>query len=291
MTTTTPKIRLYLVLPGGACHGAFSSGFLHRLFDKYEDRFELVGLDGTSVGALNGFAVCAGALDALKRTWTEDIRCDEDVFGPVPSDTTLSRALALYRLLNYRGLYDATKVRAWLDAYEISPERSRLDRFRCTVTNLRDARCDYVPGTHPKIKDFVVASASPWILTRPVRIDGTSYVDGGLIDLYPLRYALKASNVDKIVVVGYDRHHFDTNAETYDDRNGGIFALLLRLINIQQFRGENAYLAQHHPDLVRVENPMTQSVPWQFREETIRRGFRAGEIACEGFVRTHLLST
>jgi NTE family protein len=60
-TPRTRKRRIALALQGGGSHGAFTWGVLDRLLE--EPSFDLVGISGTSAGAMN-----AGILaDGLRR--------------------------------------------------------------------------------------------------------------------------------------------------------------------------------------------------------------------------------
>ncbi|MFO0456513.1 MAG: patatin-like phospholipase family protein, partial [Alphaproteobacteria bacterium] len=51
-------IRLNLALQGGGAHGAYSWGVLDRLLE--EDDIELIGISGTSAGAMNAVVVADG---------------------------------------------------------------------------------------------------------------------------------------------------------------------------------------------------------------------------------------
>lgn len=51
------KPKIHFILPAGGVRGAFQAGFIYRLFSKYRDTFIMQRIDGSSVGALNGFAI------------------------------------------------------------------------------------------------------------------------------------------------------------------------------------------------------------------------------------------
>ena len=61
-------IRLAIALQGGGSHGAFTWGVLDRLLQ--EPRFEIVGISGTSAGAMNA-AILA---DGLRRGGAAEAR-------------------------------------------------------------------------------------------------------------------------------------------------------------------------------------------------------------------------
>ncbi|MCY4179855.1 MAG: patatin-like phospholipase family protein, partial [Litoreibacter sp.] len=50
--------KINLALQGGGAHGAFTWGVLDFLLE--EERIEIVGISGTSAGALNGAALKSG---------------------------------------------------------------------------------------------------------------------------------------------------------------------------------------------------------------------------------------
>jgi NTE family protein len=50
--------RIDIALQGGGAHGAFTWGVLDRLLD--DDRLEIVGVSGTSAGAMNATALIQG---------------------------------------------------------------------------------------------------------------------------------------------------------------------------------------------------------------------------------------
>ena len=45
------------------------------------------------------------------------------------------------------------------------------------------------------LKILSLASSSPWIITEPVIIDNAAYIDGGLLDTYPIRDLKKAKPI------------------------------------------------------------------------------------------------
>ena len=55
------KKRLDIALQGGGAHGAFTWGVLDRLLE--DDRIEIVGISGTSAGAMNAVALAQGLAD------------------------------------------------------------------------------------------------------------------------------------------------------------------------------------------------------------------------------------
>ncbi|MDJ0857859.1 MAG: patatin-like phospholipase family protein, partial [Dinoroseobacter sp.] len=54
-------VRVDVALQGGGSHGAFTWGVLDRLLD--EDWIEIVGVSGTSAGAMNSVALVQGLVE------------------------------------------------------------------------------------------------------------------------------------------------------------------------------------------------------------------------------------
>src|SRR6476659_11399996 len=75
--TGSPIRRVAVALQGGGSHGAFTWGVLDRLLQ--EPGFEIVGISGTSAGAMNAAILADGlrrggaaeARKALARYWTD----------------------------------------------------------------------------------------------------------------------------------------------------------------------------------------------------------------------------
>jgi NTE family protein len=72
-------IRIAIACQGGGSHTAFTAGVLKRLLPELEPEYELVGLSGTSGGAISAFAawngICLGgpevARDRLEAVWAD----------------------------------------------------------------------------------------------------------------------------------------------------------------------------------------------------------------------------
>ncbi|WP_254841350.1 patatin-like phospholipase family protein [Natronomonas marina] len=78
--------RVAIACQGGGSHTAFTAGFLRHVFENWDDEDELVGLSGTSGGALNAVAAWYGlategrerAVELLDAVW-EDVAADDPI--------------------------------------------------------------------------------------------------------------------------------------------------------------------------------------------------------------------
>ncbi|QNG18128.1 patatin-like phospholipase family protein [Rhodococcus triatomae] len=171
------------VLSGGASLGAVQVGMLEALWER-DVRPDLIV--GTSVGALNG-AWLAGGYDAqglarLAGIWRGLRR--SRVFRPAPL-TGLGGFLGLRdHLVSDRGLRALIRNHLAFDRLEDAP--IPLHVIAVDILEGADVRLSQGPA-----EDAIVASASIPGLLPPVRIDGRSLVDGGVVDNSPIAHAVE----------------------------------------------------------------------------------------------------
>ena len=205
-----PKI--HFILPGGGVRGAFQAGFLYRFFTQYKDKFEVVKIDGTSVGSMNGIAIASGQYEVIKEIWFS-IKNINDLFDNW-SDSNLmgfGQYLSYYYGFFNNGLYSNRKVNNLLKRH-IKEHWDNLDnstknKYSCAVVNIKTAKTEYIKGSDEKLLDYITASASPWIVTNPIKINEDLYTDGGLLETYPIKN-INAVGADMTLILGYDQEHF-----------------------------------------------------------------------------------
>src|SRR3990167_8225822 len=190
---------IHFILPGGGVKGCFQAGFLYRLWTAYQDRFTIDRIDGTSVGSLNGLALATHQLEKLKETWLS-IRGMSDLFSP----TSRWQLGVLVNGFYSRGIYDNANLLHKIATYEDLRDGSYpdLSKFNCVVMDIEEGSSYYINGSNTHIRDFVLASSSPWIITQPQVIEGHFYTDGGLLENFPIEYC-EGSRADLQVIVGY----------------------------------------------------------------------------------------
>lgn len=161
------KYKLGIALSGGGARGFAHLGVLQAL---REAGIEADAYAGVSAGAMVGAFVAAGygpreALDLMKSYKISD-------YAKV--------ILPINGLLNLSNLEEQLNERISVRRIE---ELSKP--FFIGVTNLLDGCAEY--HDQGPLVDFVLASASIPVLFEPVEINGTQYVDGGLMDNIPIR--------------------------------------------------------------------------------------------------------
>tara|TARA_B100000795_G_C22767122_1_gene426187 strand:+ start:635 stop:1603 length:969 start_codon:yes stop_codon:yes gene_type:complete len=274
---------IHFFLPGGGVKGCFQAGFLYRLFTKYRSEFTTHRIDGCSVGSLNGLAIATGNIENLKKTWT-DIKSINDIFSSWSTVPIVSKVVTLYNTYHYKGVYSNSKLKEIIMNNKIQ-EGSEISKFNCVVTNVRTGVYQYINGSNPDIRKYVIASASPWILCPPEEINSNLYTDGGLLQVYPIEN-LEESNADLKVIVGFDESHLLKHGL----EGNNIFTYLARIIDICRNNSINIWRIKNlinEEKLIHILNPVQVDFI-DFDPEIIQTGFKYGEKAADQFFLQHL---
>lgn len=205
--------RLNLALQGGGSHGAYTWGVLDRLLE--EEDIEIVGLSGTSAGAMNAAVVVDGlaeggatrAREKLRMFW-QSVSGYSSIFSPV-QQTPLEQLQHGFDL-NWSMAYNAFDMLSRMfSPYELNP--LNVNPLRTVLENQVDierihAADDiglFVTATsvetgHPRVFesdditiDVLLASACLPTMFQAVEIEGEPFWDGGYMgnpSLWPLIY-------------------------------------------------------------------------------------------------------
>ena len=176
-----------LVLEGGGWRGLYTTGVI--------DAFMEAGIAfrttiGVSAGALNGIGYNAGQIG-----WTARIDLT------FRNDPRYVGRGALIHEHGFMGLHYL--FRDILKEYPMDKKRFLNDEMELVVqaTNLETGKPEYfAKKTYPNIIGATIASASVPYVSRPIRLDGRPYLDGGCSDKIPYPWAVR-QGFDKIVVV------------------------------------------------------------------------------------------
>ena len=191
-----------LVLEGGGMRGIYTCGVLDVMMDK---GFEPDVLCGTSAGALFGVNLPS---KQRGRAFDYNYRyCDN------PNYVSIHSLIRTGNMVNVDFSYRRIP-------YELAPfdeeayETSKTTVF-ATVTNVRTGKAEYKRINNClKQMDWLRASGTLPFISRPVRIDGNEYLDGGLVDNIPLDKAFE-EGCDKVVVVLTRPIEFRLNEHMY----------------------------------------------------------------------------
>lgn len=280
----TEKKSIHFILPGGGVRGSFQAGFIYQLRKKYSHLFEIYQIDGTSVGALNGMAMLLKEPEDIKNIWFS-IQSIETIFNPWAQKPIWGRLKTAYQGFYNKSVYqnDGLKNIVAQNFQNIDPEL--LPKYNCVVTNIYMAEHEYKNGTETNIKDYIIASASPWIIAPPMTIDNHLYVDGGLLQTYPMEN-IKHSKADIKLLLGLDTTH--TNKIGMAGQN--MITYLARLIDISRLNHTNINKLEHRIrkyNVVAIENPL--DYPFlEFTRERVIQGFDLGIEAADRFAKQYL---
>ena len=279
----TKKNKIHFILPGGGVKGCFQAGFMYHLCKYFPNKFELYQIDGCSVGALNGLAIASNNIEGLKETW-DNINCMDDVFGYQSKIPIWNGLKTVYNAFYHKGIY-RNNLKKMINRYEI-PEKNNLHKFNCVVSNLRTGIFEYKNGTNKNIKQYVIASSNPWIVSSPVKVDENIYTDGALLQTYPIEY-FKDSPADLKVIVGYDETHF----QKYSSEGENMIYYLARIIDICRNNNINIKLTEQlleeQEDIILINSPMKIDT-LTFDKKIIQEGFNLGMQAAAKFVINYL---
>ncbi|MGN1234925.1 MAG: patatin family protein [Christensenellaceae bacterium] len=174
-----------LCLEGGAFRGTYTSGVLDTLM---LEGINLKTTVGVSAGALNGLNYVAGNVG---RSANCNLRYRHD-----------SRWVGVRALRSDHGLIG---FRFAFEEFPLPLNEERLfrgdRRLIVVAANLLTGEAEYFDNSdRDKLFAATAASASMPYASRPVRIDGVPYLDGGCATKLPVRYAIE-SGMEKIVFI------------------------------------------------------------------------------------------
>ena len=289
MDNNFKKKTIHFILPGGGVKGAFQAGFIYRLIDKYYDLFEVFQIDCTSVGALNGMALISEKQHALKLKdiWLS-INDRSDIFGDISKSVVFNSMLSHYYSVNNKGLFTTSPLKKKIDKfYKLITDNNKKKTFNCTVLNINSGKTEYINGANDNLNEYILASASVWILAPPVIINGKEYADGGIHELYPVKL-LKNSEADLKIIVGYSDSTFDLSGDSGEH----IYSYLNRIISISNhtYNMESVDII-NSVDTLKIHHINYDVNPFDFNPEYISDTFNYGVNAADNFFKEHLVSS
>ncbi|MGE5372806.1 MAG: patatin-like phospholipase family protein [Solirubrobacterales bacterium] len=222
--------QIILALQGGGAHGAFTWGVLDRLLEDPD--LEIIGVSGSSGGAINGTLVAYGLLtggpqaahEVLHRFWHELAEISMfSPFQPTPLDRTISKGniwfnplFAMFRFfistafspyqLNPFNINPLQWILPSLIDFSVFRQSDRVKLF-LGATNVRTAESRVFSNKDVTV-DAVIASACFPMLFHAVPIDGEYYWDGGYSANPPITPLLMRSNCHDLLVVQVDSINF-----------------------------------------------------------------------------------
>ena len=166
-----------LVLEGGGLRGLFTAGVLD-VFMERGVKFD--GIIGVSAGACFGCNYKSGQVGRV-------IRYNKR-FARDPRYCSWSSLLKTGDLFNAEFCYRTLPME--LDAFDAAAYEANPTEFYIVATDCTNGKPVYtrLDKADARAFDWIRASASMPVVSRPVAIDGREYLDGGLSDGIPLRH-------------------------------------------------------------------------------------------------------
>lgn len=223
------KTGLAIILCGGGVMGAYQAGFLYKLFTtpKYMEYYKIELINGTSIGAINGYHCASGNAESLRDLWLNNsidnfltYSCSYPLIGKYLSYLQAITKLSIYQP-NYELLFEKLKIK----------DDNILDKFNFTVTCYNTGEECYINGQDNDLKEYLKASIATFGLP-PVIINNKTYFDGGLFENMPINFDPK--KFDGTVII------LDTDSKIIDDAElpnpSNIITYGINVINMERKR-------------------------------------------------------
>lgn len=184
-----------LILEGGGMRGVFTAGVLDYFLEQGLAFDRVIGVSAGACHACSYVAEQKGRAFATAVDYLDD-----------------KRYCSLHSLITTGDLFGAEML------YDIIPrELYPIDNdaflqnstiFQAVVTNCRTGRAEY-PEIHHLHKDigWIRASSSLPLLARMVSLQGGLYLDGGVADSIPIRYAMHSGGRRHVAVLTQPREY------------------------------------------------------------------------------------
>ncbi|NTU89276.1 MAG: patatin family protein [Actinobacteria bacterium] len=192
--------RVCLVLEGGAMRGNFTAGVLDYFLE-----YQLPVADrvvGVSAGALCGANYCSrqiGRTVRLNCTYAKDSR-----YLSMNSFVRTGDAMGVDFMYN--------KIQNELDPFDYEMYANRPMEFYVVCTNVETGKAEYCEIKNlPDDIDLLRASASVPFVSKIVETHGFQFLDGGMADSVPVKWALDEGFDKVITVLTQDRSYVKTH--------------------------------------------------------------------------------
>ena len=234
----------HIVINGGGPTGLLSYGALKYLFEhKFVSIENVKSIYGTSVGGIFGVIISLNydwvTLDdyLMKRPW-------DKVFKLEPND--------LLGLYTNQGLFSFNLVEAFLkplmEAKELSMditlqeyyEYNNIDHHFFTVETNTMTKIDLNHKTYPDlslIKALEMTTAIP-VLFKPIFMNDNCYIDGGVLNNYPVKDCLENEKCDEREILGI-KNQYVCKLNINEDMNLLEYLQNLQGMIVQKLQREN----------------------------------------------------
>ena len=288
------KKKIHFILPSGGIRGSFQAGFLYLLFTKYKDKFEIYQIDGCSVGSLNGLLMCIDDPNYIKNMWL-NFKTINDIFPSQSEIYGLKKFISAVYSLNSLAYSNNNKIKQIISNNKHKVNMNLLSKYNCCTVNIDTGKEEYINGSNENIFDYALASASPWILTPPIKINNNFYIDGALFNRDPIKN-IKNSNADLILVLGSNRN-LDMRKDIYGKNLLEFSNRLICLASSEKNIMNNNYLykiEKEKNNIVVVDNlglGDLSDTNLDYVENFIQENLKLGKEEGEKFAKKYLINS
>lgn len=178
-----------MVLEGGGMRGLYTAGVLDTLMNE---KIKVNGMVTVSAGALFGINYASGQHGRALR-YNKTYLKDKRYMGMrhlLRTGDIINKEFAYYTVPYSLDVFD-----------EQSFKKSEID-FYATVTNMETGKAEYKQITDPFSQmETLRASGSMPFVSKPVDLEGTPYLDGGVADSIPYQKASELGYDKKVVIL------------------------------------------------------------------------------------------
>ena len=177
-----------LVLEGGALRGIYTAGVLDELM---KENIKIDTIIGVSMGALVGINYIS---NQPKRALRYNLRYSNDkryisISSFIKTGNIVNKEFAYYELPEK------------LDKFDYDTFNKSKTKMICVVTNVDTGKAEYIEIKDSKRDtEYLRASSAMPGVSKIIEINNKKYLDGGISDSIPIKYAL-SKKYDKIIVV------------------------------------------------------------------------------------------
>ena len=273
-----------LVLEGGGMRGVFTSGVLDA-FMKHQLYFRYVV--AVSAGACNGLSY-ASHQPRRARLSNIDMLVKYDYLS-------LKHLIRQGCIFDPELLYD--RFPNELIPYDYDTYFSNDMTFEMVVTNCLTGRAEYLEeheGNRQRLLDICRASSSLPYVSKIIDVDGSLYLDGGIVDSIPVMRAIETGHERNVLVLtrnrGYRKTGRDLKIPPFIYRRYPRLRVVLsrrikeynrqlEMVEQMEARGEVLCIRPERPlEVVRIEKDPVKL------EALYEEGFRLGDEFCESYL-------
>ena len=273
-----------LVLEGGGMRGVFTSGVLDA-FMKHQLYFRYVV--AVSAGACNGLSY-ASHQPRRARLSNIDMLVKYDYLS-------LKHLIRQGCIFDPELLYD--RFPNELIPYDYDTYFSNDMTFEMVVTNCLTGRAEYLEeheGNRQRLLDICRASSSLPYVSKIIDVDGSLYLDGGIVDSIPVMRAIETGHERNVLVLTRNRGYRKTGRDlkippviyrryprlrVVLSRRIKEYNRQLEMVEQMEARGEVLCIRPERPlEVDRIEKDPVKL------EALYEEGFRLGDEFCESYL-------